>query len=574
MNLEDLFDELLGQEKKVDEKKTPKKTTVSKSKKETGKKPQAKLPVSISLPVKIISSFCEEFTVEKIGYKNNTVTLDMLCDHLYEMGYKCVAHKDICFLPIENGIVAIGLSPNVLGTADDTQIDFNGGTVIISDGMHNAEYTTDMFPDKDNDNISLSDLKKHFVSNNPAFEGLAFSYDPFSNIIIPVAPISALLSNNTALDINKPVYMNNVLMEDWLSTVENSSCDESLELDDSQEEKSLYPMAKDFLHAYLLDMYQDLEHTPSKIDFRLVKTKIGYFVTCQITNGKYPDRSKYKIGSGTLKNVLEKYNLPLTITLTGFDFTVDSSDFNGKERVTQDDIKKFISPRYSSLFRDPNRKPQFFYCEEMNHLEILFISGKKGASFFSIMGSDDTLSSIHNMDNYYGILPSVHPQNPLPNDLIIYQTKVYCMVAMGSVNKPSLQKCAIRIPHIPNQLYVDIIHWFRRNTRLESVVKVIYDFNENKYFIQKPRYANCTHVSVEYEFDCLPIWQKVVLTIHSHNNMDAFFSMTDDQDEICENGIYGVMGRISDLHPSVVFRGCFNASFMPLGIEDLFEMEV
>ena len=52
MNLEDLFDELLGQEKKVDEKKTPKKTTVSKSKKETGKKPQAKLPVSISLPVK------------------------------------------------------------------------------------------------------------------------------------------------------------------------------------------------------------------------------------------------------------------------------------------------------------------------------------------------------------------------------------------------------------------------------------------------------------------------------------------------------------------------------------------
>ena len=45
----------------------------------------------------------------------------------------------------------------------------------------------------------------------------------------------------------------------------------------------------------------------------------------------------------------------------------------------------------------------------------------------------------------------------------------------------------------------------------------------------------------------------LVMEIHSHNDMAAFFSLQDDKDEK-RTGIYGVVGGLDKVYPDVVLR--------------------
>ena len=62
-----------------------------------------------------------------------------------------------------------------------------------------------------------------------------------------------------------------------------------------------------------------------------------------------------------------------------------------------------------------------------------------------------------------------------------------------------------------------------------------------------------------------------VMDIHSHGRMDAFFSTTDDRDE---RGLrlYMVVGRLDTLLPEVELRLGVYGYFVPLAIEDVFDV--
>ena len=53
------------------------------------------------------------------------------------------------------------------------------------------------------------------------------------------------------------------------------------------------------------------------------------------------------------------------------------------------------------------------------------------------------------------------------------------------------------------------------------------------------------------------------MDIHSHNNMNAFFSRTDDRDEKAAR-VYAVVGRISSFFPEIKVRIANSRSFVEI----------
>lgn len=91
------------------------------------------------------------------------------------------------------------------------------------------------------------------------------------------------------------------------------------------------------------------------------------------------------------------------------------------------------------------------------------------------------------------------------------------------------------------------------NSTLEAFVQIFWDREKEEYFIHVPEQV-VSVVSVNY-LNTQEIMSKhlLVMDIHSHNNMSAFFSGTDDRDEKSTR-LFGVVGRMDDEWPSASFR--------------------
>lgn len=62
-----------------------------------------------------------------------------------------------------------------------------------------------------------------------------------------------------------------------------------------------------------------------------------------------------------------------------------------------------------------------------------------------------------------------------------------------------------------------------------------------------------------------------VMDIHSHNTMGAFWSSTDDTDELRAERFYGVVGKVTDITPEWLFRVNINGTFHPLTLHEVIE---
>ena len=64
----------------------------------------------------------------------------------------------------------------------------------------------------------------------------------------------------------------------------------------------------------------------------------------------------------------------------------------------------------------------------------------------------------------------------------------------------------------------------------------------------------------------------LVADVHSHNDMDAFFSYTDDKDEK-ETRLFGVIGNIREPLPNIQFRASSGNSSVEISLEDIFDLK-
>lgn len=112
----------------------------------------------------------------------------------------------------------------------------------------------------------------------------------------------------------------------------------------------------------------------------------------------------------------------------------------------------------------------------------------------------------------------------------------------------------IIIPKIPGSHVAKIISFFKEiNETIKGEANVLIYYNkENKKFKMIVPKQKVTASSCDYTLEGLTVPNyNLIGTIHSHANMSAFHSSTDDKDEHHFDGLHITIGNISDLYPSI-----------------------
>lgn len=127
---------------------------------------------------------------------------------------------------------------------------------------------------------------------------------------------------------------------------------------------------------------------------------------------------------------------------------------------------------------------------------------------------------------------------------------------------------------IPHDFLLQTIAFFKKVMKdkgnAEAMVQIFLN-NENEYFLHVAD-QEVSGASVKFKRDAeLEKTNLLVLDIHSHNNMGAFFSGTDNADEK-EARMYGVIGNLSQEWPAMKFRaGNGNGGWIELDVYQVFE---
>ena len=110
-----------------------------------------------------------------------------------------------------------------------------------------------------------------------------------------------------------------------------------------------------------------------------------------------------------------------------------------------------------------------------------------------------------------------------------------------------LQPLRLKTPRIPGRLLLDVLADARSNIDIEFMYHLRYS-PEQGWSVTRPEQAQ-SWSRVGYSHDPAG----VVVDLHSHHTMPAFFSPTDDGDE--RGGrFYAVMGHLDQVHPHLILR--------------------
>lgn len=130
---------------------------------------------------------------------------------------------------------------------------------------------------------------------------------------------------------------------------------------------------------------------------------------------------------------------------------------------------------------------------------------------------------------------------------------------------------------VPYEYLEQIVHFFKEVMRLkkadyEAHAWILWS-KEKGYYISVPKQTvSKAAVQFSYDQDALPSDSIVVVDIHSHNTMGAFYSGTDNNND--KNGIYysGVVGKLDHANPQIVFRFNMHEVKLECKIADIFEI--
>lgn len=131
----------------------------------------------------------------------------------------------------------------------------------------------------------------------------------------------------------------------------------------------------------------------------------------------------------------------------------------------------------------------------------------------------------------------------------------------GLPNDGLTNSVRLDVPKIPGELYNQMLAFFKnicdKMDRAEAFVQFYYDFQEEKYVIHVPE-QTVSKASVSYDATknlCNIDRDRYlfVLEVHSHNDMGAFFSGTDDRDEQ-DYRFFGVLGKLTSAKHEEKYR--------------------
>jgi PRTRC genetic system protein A len=131
----------------------------------------------------------------------------------------------------------------------------------------------------------------------------------------------------------------------------------------------------------------------------------------------------------------------------------------------------------------------------------------------------------------------------------------------------------MKLPKIPLPILFQVISFFKdvnKEYGSEAIVQIYWDRQKKEYFCFCPR-QEVGGASVDFKRDKEKEKKYLLVAdVHSHDEMSAFFSGTDDRDEK-ETRLFGVVGNIKDPLPDIQFRAVSGNGSVEVSLEDIFE---
>jgi PRTRC genetic system protein A len=125
---------------------------------------------------------------------------------------------------------------------------------------------------------------------------------------------------------------------------------------------------------------------------------------------------------------------------------------------------------------------------------------------------------------------------------------------------------------IPLTFLYNIIAFFRNWAKIKVEVKgqIFWSKEKKSYFVYVPtqrvgRYEVIMDTNVQLEHESL-----LVLEIHSHHYMGAFFSPDDNECDLA-TGLYGVIGELGNPIPTILLRYSCGGIYRSLELSTIFE---
>ena len=130
------------------------------------------------------------------------------------------------------------------------------------------------------------------------------------------------------------------------------------------------------------------------------------------------------------------------------------------------------------------------------------------------------------------------------------------------------------LPKIPFSVLSEILAFFKsyitKDGITEALAYIFWSKAEERYFVHIPK-QEVSKASVDTNE--MPLADErftLVMEIHSHNTMPAYFSGDDDKDEKA-TGLYAVVGSFDKVFPDILVRISVGGKFVEIPIEDVFE---
>ena len=476
-------------------------------------KAKAKKPagdVPVKLPVTIKA---RGFAYELAG--EGEMKLSEIRSKLLELGYDQFHISTMGLYYLERTACVYVTDSSVVSSDKETLVDLSEEkNVTVCDGQLKATFTLADFEGKEADEVSLADLTAAWVAVNPSYKGCSLAYNEASATAYPV--LKTVEEKNYS-----PAKYTGIVVEG-----------NAQQLEDELPYKELF----DSFKGVLSDMATD------NVVMRLVESEEGYLFV------SYTSYKAYSPGGGvvtktTSKKVEEKYPLPLTLYVVtwGDSYPLTPEMFGGKEKVTLSEIKKVMAEK-EPIFADEKRSLDTYYRPEDNRLSVGFKSGSKGAA-----GSQRELRSL-----------------PI-GDFYTYEENGAKLVAFER-----------KLPKIPEVILREVISFFKEDLSKEAACRLLYRKATGTYEVQKA-IGVFTKVRADYEYPTdyeLMSGEKLqVMEFHSHNTMRAFFSTTDDVDEVGRPGVFGVIGRLDRSAPEILLRAGIGGRFCKVFLRELFDVK-
>lgn len=180
--------------------------------------------------------------------------------------------------------------------------------------------------------------------------------------------------------------------------------------------------------------------------------------------------------------------------------------------------------------------------------------------------------NIHNAIFANGIFQQ--RKSPIGTFVIPTELKDFKSLGLTKECETSFTPDHSEIPKIPTGLLQQVIVLYRnisKTIKSEVYCAIVWNKIKKDFFIHVPKQEvsaatiNYTNTPEIYSSPDLV----VVMDIHSHVNMSAFFSSVDLKDETATR-YFGVIGKIDNELPEMVVRAASNGKEIKLNIEDIF----